>query len=116
MAIKPTKGAKGHADVFQFPAWFAVLISVVPFGPSPIAQDQFGDGLPIARGQGGQASAIAKPLGNQTIVLGSTFGAFIFAKIVVFAVDPDNGLARGLVVTIRRGSSWTGFPGAAFFP
>ena len=48
--------------------------------------------------------AVGQPLSNDLLVFVATYFRVVFSKVDIFALQRDNGLARGLVVTVRRES------------
>src|SRR5262249_5241792 len=80
----------------------ALVPAVVFHGPTPVGDGQFVDGESVVGGGASETTAVAQPLGDEPVVLGVAFLRAVNAKIVVLAVDPDDGLTAALVVTVGR--------------
>ena len=100
--------------VFQLPGGLAVL-DVVGFCEPPIERQDLLDGqIPDGAGGADRLRApidlrvvLGAPFGNCAFVMLVTLVAAVGTEIVILAIDPNDGLARGFVMAV--GGYFSGF-------
>jgi hypothetical protein len=103
VAVQGSQRAQRVPVVIGLAGRGAVLGPVVLLGVAPERQDDLVDGQAIRCGRRGQAPAIPQPLGDEAVVLSSAVGGAVLPEVLVFAVDPHDGLAARPVEAVGRG-------------